>query len=199
MKYTCLMAAIALIPAWGQGVKPTPGALTPSNVAAAPVTATPGAGSVSGSIPKGAPARDAMKRLESDFDYQLKTADQAAPMDLLGYTRGLYLQGFGAVFTAELDLAQTNILPMFHPTHTPDEKVKTRERKLKHLELLRQQMRGMVASVAKSLDLGPNDQVVVAIKLMYQGWEDRTGLPEQIVMRADRRGALAGDVKVEVQ
>ena len=43
------------------------------------------------------------------------------------------------------------------------------------------------------------DQIVVAVRLWYQSWEDTTGLPSQIVMRADRRSAAAGTIKTELQ
>ena len=41
--------------------------------------------------------------------------------------------------------------------------------------------------------------VVVAVRLDYLNWEDTTGLPAQILMRADRKSALAGDIKEEQQ
>lgn len=197
MRYVSLFAALALLPMWGQTVRPTVGALPPVNAAPASAAAVP----ASGSLTKTGSTRGDFKKLESDFDYQLKTADPNNPIDVFGPTRGLYLQGFGVVFTTEVDLAQSNILPMFHPSPiTTAEKATTRDRKLKHVELLRQQMRGMVAASAKNLDfLAPTDQVVVAVRLIYQGWEDKTGLPDQIVMKADRRGAQSGDIKVDVQ
>ncbi len=195
MRFTLLIVAATLIPMWGQ-VKPTAGALTPSNVAAAPAPATPNLGSV----PKGLPAREVFKRLEGDFDYKLKTADKESPMDVLGYTRGLYLQGYGAVFSTEVELIQNNILPMFRTgAITAEERARVHNRKVQHLDLLRKQMREMVTTAAKTLELGPNDQVVVAVRLAYQGWEDRSGLPDQIVMKADRRGAESGEIKVDAQ
>lgn len=193
MKYACLLA-MTLLPVWGQVVKPTAGALTPMNTV--PV-ATP----ASGSVAKTGSSREVFKKLESEFDYQLKKADPNTPIDLLGQTRGLYLQGFGAVFTTEVDLAQSNILPMFHRGGiTAEEKAAIHDRKLRHLALLRQQMGSMMTAIAKDVDsLGPNDQVVLAVRLYYQAEEDRTGLPDQIIMKADRRGAQNGDIKVDVQ
>jgi hypothetical protein len=195
MRYACLLAAMALLPLWGQ-VKPTPGALAP--IAAAPAT-PPAAVPTARPAAKTGNTREIFKKLESDFDYELKVADPKNPMDVLGMTRGLYVPGFGVVFTTEVDLARSDIMPMFTKI-TAEEKSATRDRKLKHVDLLRRQMREMMATAARDLDfLGPNDQVVVAVRLLYQGWEDRTGLPEQIVMKADRRGVASGDIKVDVQ
>ena len=41
--------------------------------------------------------------------------------------------------------------------------------------------------------------VVVAVRLDYLNWEDTSGLPGQILMRADRRSALAGYIEEEQQ
>ncbi len=200
MKYTCLLAAVALLPAWAQTVRPTNGALAPSSVAAAPAPATatapaPGTGTIGK-----APGRETLKRLESDFDFSLKAADKESPLDVLGYARGLYLQGYGAVFTTEVELTQNTVLPMFHTgAVTNEERARVHNRKLQHIDLLRKQMREMLTTAAKTLDLAQGEQVVVAVRLAYQGWEDRSGLPDQIVMRADRRGAQAGDIKMDVQ
>jgi hypothetical protein len=189
---------MTLLPAWGQVVKPTAGALTPMNAAPAAVpVATP----ASGSVAKTGTSREIFKRLESDFDYQLKSADPNSPIDVLGLTRGLYLQGFGAVFTTEVDLAPSRFNPMFNQGRiTAEQRVSDHDHKLRNLVLLRQQMGGMMATIAKNLELlGTNDQVVLAVRLWYQPWEDKTGLPDQIVMKADRRGAQSGDIKVDVQ
>ncbi len=199
MRNVCLIATLAIVPAWGQSptVKPTPGALAP--VGSPPVMTAEG-----GARP-GVPTRHsgnfaAMQKLEGDFDLSLKTADPANPFQVFGLAQGVYLAGFGAVFTAKLDLAVSNVLPMFPKAQkTSADVAELHSRKLRHLDLLRAQMRSMITNSAKTLDLGPNDQIVVAVRLLYQGWEDRSGLPDQIVMKADRRGAETGDVKVDVQ
>ena len=190
MKSICLISLAALGCAWGQ-VHQTPGAL-PSGVAAAPAPA--------GSITKPLAGREAFKRLERDFDYSLKTADKDSPMDVLGYTRGVYLPGYGVVFSTEVELALNNILPMFHPgAVTSEEKARMHNRKVQHLDLLRKQMHDMLVASSNTLDLSPTDQIVVAVRLAYQTWEDRSGLPDQIVMRSDKRGLQTGDIKVDVQ
>ena len=196
MRNVCLFAALAIVPAWGQ-VKPTAGALGPVN--AAPVVTAEGAART-GVVSKPAGNFPAMQKLEGDFDLSLKMADPANPFQVFGLAQGVYLAGFGAVFTAKVDLAVSNVLPMFPSAQkTSADKAELHNRKLKHLDLLRAQMRTMITNSAKTLDLGPNDQIVVAVRLLYQGWEDRGGLPDQIVMRADRRSAETGDVKVDVQ
>ncbi len=52
-------------------------------------------------------------------------------------------------------------------------------------------MREYMVSAAGSLGAMPaEERVVVAVTLFYYSWEQRTGLPSQIVMQA-ARGALA--------
>ena len=45
--------------------------------------------------------------------------------------------------------------------------------------------------MASSLDaVPPNEQVVLGVTLFYHTWEDRGGLPSQIVMQAERQKLL---------
>jgi hypothetical protein len=60
-------------------------------------------------------------------------------------------------------------------------------------------MRQMLMSLAQSASLKSmpgTDQIVVGVRLMYRPWEDTSGLPGQIVMRADRQG---GNIRTELQ
>jgi hypothetical protein len=122
------------------------------------------------------------------------------PIDLLGSTRGIYLDGYGAVFTAEASLIIAPGLSPFHPAVTEPEKEKVRQRTLDRLPLLKQLMRDMWRDSASALTVMPeNQQVVIAVRLLYHQWEDTRGLPAQIVMKGDRRGALTGAVQMEEQ
>jgi hypothetical protein len=206
MKSICFVALLALAPAFAQVVKPTPGALAPVGSTPPPAvvsTAAPApASSAVGTIPRTASnvAPSAFRRIESDFDSNLKLADQKNPLNVLGLTRGLYLPGFGVVFTTEVELAMNNFNPMFNQHVAAEAKTSLHDNKVRHVELLRQQMGAMVTNIAKNLTfLGPTDQVVVAVRLYYASWEDKTGLPDQIIMRADKHGAATGDIKVDIQ
>jgi hypothetical protein len=199
MRYGILFAALALAPVWGQqAVRPTPGALgnvTAAPATAAPATAAPAGGTAARIAPTGN-KRDTFKSLERDFDYAIKSAQPVAPLDVLGATRGLYVQGYGAVFTTEVDLAWNNYNPMFVRTISNEQKAERHDRKLKNLAVLRKQMQDMMTTMGKSLDLPANEHLTLAVRLLYLGWEDRTGLPDQIVMTANSRG---GEVKTDIQ
>ena len=64
-------------------------------------------------------------------------------------------------------------------------------RKVQNLPILGRNMREMLVASAASLDTVPaTEQVAVAVSLFYFSWEDRSGLPAQIVMRAERQKLL---------
>ena len=49
------------------------------------------------------------------------------------------------------------------------------------------------------IQIPDNQQIVLAVRLDYLRWEDTMGLPGLIVMRADRRSALADNITEDLQ
>jgi len=142
----------------------------------------------------------AMAGMEKELDSRIAMANTADRMLLLGNARLLYLPGFGAVITQELSLVATPVIYPFHPVITPEEKVKVHERKIQQLPVLKKTMREMWAAAASSLaDVPPTEQVVLAIKLLYQPWENTSGLPAQLVIRGARNPAAADALPIEEQ
>src|SRR3974390_3027274 len=82
---------------------------------------------------------DAEKRLDTKIS-QVGGKDRVY---VLGLTRGLYLAGYGAVFTEELDLTETPGITPFHQQITPQEIVTMHQRKLANLAALRKTLRDM--------------------------------------------------------
>ncbi|HEV3331689.1 MAG TPA: hypothetical protein VG096_11945 [Bryobacteraceae bacterium] len=153
---------------------------------------------VSPSTEKPTVARKVFTELESNFDYKLRAASAKDPFDLLGLTRGLYLPGYGAVLTTELSLIVTPPITPFHLKITPEEAAKVHQRKLENLPQLRRTMQGLWRDAALALTSVPDsEQVVVAVRVLYQPWEDTGGLPGQIVMKGSRKAALGGDIQTE--
>ncbi len=137
-------------------------------------------------------ARASLAPLESSFDVRITRAGQNDPFDLLGNTRGVYLAGYGVVFTAELNLVVIPITP-FRPQITKEDAEKIRRRKLAKLGELKDLMRGMMMASAGAINtLPPDEQVVVAVTLFYFSWENTAGLPSQIVMQAPKSALLKG-------
>lgn len=106
---------------------------------------------------------------------------------LLGYTRGVYLDGTGAVFSAEVNLSPGTLSP-FRPELSKDDIAKLRQKKLDKLPALRTAMRQLLFDIASRLDpLTGGEEIVVAVTLFHHRWENTEGLPAQIVMRAARK------------
>jgi len=147
-----------------------------------------------GQAPPPAPrvTRAALSVLEKSFDTRFQKGSVTDPFDLLDATQGVYLEGFGAVFSAELNLMVTPNLNPFHQVFTKQEIARIHERKIERLPLLKRNMREMLISSAASLEnLPPTEQVVLAVTLFHYSWEDSSGLPAQIVMQAERQKLLS--------
>jgi hypothetical protein len=188
-----LVLLVVLSPAFAQTARPTAAITTP--VAVAP---TQGHGI----------ARQTFTEMEKSFDGQLSGVGGAHPLDILGLTRGLYLEDYGVIFTAEVSLIVTpGPNPFRKDEISPEQKAEIRRLKLENLPLLKKAMRDMVKTTAMTFGaagakmgiLKPNAQVVLAVRLLYLPFENTVGLPGQIVMKADLKGALANDIKMEEQ
>ena len=137
--------------------------------------------------------RNALVPFESSFDVRLTKAGQEDPFDLLGNTRGVYLAGYGVVFTAELNLIVTPPVTPFRPPVTKEEIERIHQRKLAKLQVLKKAMRDLMVSSAAALDgLPASEQVVVAVTLFYYSWEDRDDLPSQIMLQAPKSALVSG-------
>ena len=140
---------------------------------------------------------DLILRLEKDFDDKMGNLGGKQPLDVVGPTRGVYLPGYGMVLTAEVDLIPTPG-SLFNRTPAAEDRAQIHARKLQQLPVLEQLMRNMMMSSAQKLDIMPeNERVVLAVRLWYRQWEDVSGLPQQVVMSADRKSAIAGQIKEE--
>jgi len=136
--------------------------------------------------------RAALMSLEKHFDGQFVRANLPDSFDLLGNTRGVYVAGFGAVFSTELNLVVTPNLSPFHPVYTKPELARIHERKLQRLPVLKQKMREMLVNSAVALEnMPPQEQIVLAVSLFHYSWEDSSGIPAQIVMQGQRQQLLS--------
>jgi len=136
--------------------------------------------------------RSMLSPVEKKIDQRLETLFDE-PFLLLGMTRGLYLDKFGAVFSSELQLVSTPGIGTFGFTApTKEILTATRKKKLERLPILKDAMRAQLASAAVSLEKLPVDEkVVLGISIFRRSWEDSTGLPAQIVMQATRKELMS--------
>lgn len=134
--------------------------------------------------------RALLKDVEKTMDRRLERILDS-PYDLLGMTRGVYLENLGAVFTAEVALIAAPTITPFRPEISQEVKVEVHKKKIGRLPMLRQTMREMLVASAASLNaVPPQEKMVLGITLFNHSWEDKTDLPNQILMQASRQTLL---------
>ena len=108
-----------------------------------------------------------LKTVESSLDDRVKSLWSDNPFSIIRAARGLYLDGYGAVFTVDVSpvLSTTS---MMHPTVTKDEIVNAHKARIARIAVLKQAMRIAVADAASSLDPVPDDdQVTLVVYLAH--------------------------------
>ncbi len=188
MKLAIVLLAAAGACAAQISIKP---AATTVAAPAAPTIPTAGKGPVS---------RAAIAQLEGGFEGRIDSLDSSNLFQRLGSVTGVYLSDYGVVFTVPLDLINTPRRTPFDDPRTPERKARIHTQKVAHLALLKTAMQEFLKSAAGSLNTLPAGQkITVAAVIFYYDWEDRAGLPGQVVMTADRESAKAGKIASEEQ
>ena len=135
--------------------------------------------------------RAAIAAMEKSIDQRFTAIVPDNPYVLLGMTRGIYLDGYGAVFSSEVNLLPGVSMTPFTRTISPERAAASRETKIERLKELRVTMREVLINSAASLDVVPeSEQIVVGVTIFNHAWEDTTGFPSQIVIQARRRTLL---------
>lgn len=135
--------------------------------------------------------RVSLASVERGFDSQVQKLRLTEQVDILGLTRGVYLAGYGAVFTAEVSFTPAVVLTPFRPKYTKEEIAGIRQKKLALVPRLKENMRQMLLAAAASLEEVPAaEQIVLGLTLYAASWEDTAGLPSQILMQTDRQSLL---------
>jgi len=136
-------------------------------------------------------SRAMVKTMEENMDQKFQSLWAENPVQVVGLTQGAYIPGYGAVFMSELNLATGPTISPFHPNISPDEVRRIHEKKVARLAQLKATMQQMLADSAKSMDPVPADeQIALGISFFYWNWENREGLPAQIVMHAPKKMLL---------
>jgi hypothetical protein len=115
------------------------------------------------------------------------------PYRVLGDARGTYLEGYGVVFTNELDLVITNPLNVspFKLTVPKEEVASVHERKLKKLSELKNAMRTMLVDASAILEgLPPDERVTMETILFSHSWEITRDMPHRVFMSAEKQQLL---------
>lgn len=136
-------------------------------------------------------SRALMTSVEKNLDERIFRMWSDNPMALVGATRGVYLPGYGIVFTAEMNLATANI-SLMNPTLSDADKVALRKKKTERMPQLKDALKKALVDVAASVDPVPvGDQVVIALILPRYAWEETAGIPLQLTAQGTRQQLLA--------
>ena len=110
--------------------------------------------------------RPALAAMERSFDGRLEKLGAEDSFMLLGNTRGVYLEGYGAVFTAEVNLFQGPTITPFRQSISKEDVTRVHARKVQQLPGLKRKMREMLSDSAASLDTVPaNERIALGVSL----------------------------------
>src|SRR6185503_13331289 len=104
-----------------------------------------------------------IEKVEKNLDATLLRFTTDNSHTLIGLTRGVYLEGVGAVFTAEVIVVNAPVNIM-HPLPSKEEIVQMRKKKVERIPLLKRILKDALVAAAGSLETIPADeQVVIAV------------------------------------
>ena len=112
------------------------------------------------------------------------------PFIMLGPTRGIYLESYGTVFTAEVNLVAGPQIGILTPSMTKQSIAEHRQKKLARIPELKKAMAKALADTAASPEMAavpPDEQIVLVAFLSHFPWEDLTGVPSQIMMQGSKK------------
>lgn len=130
-----------------------------------------------------------LKAVEASINDRMRSSIND-PYDMLGPARGTYLEGYGAVFTVEMNLVLVSPLTLspFKPTISDKELSDLHERKTKKVDGLKAIMRELITSASKSLPgLPPQERIVMEAFLFNYRWENSRGLPHRLVLTTTKQ------------
>jgi hypothetical protein len=131
-----------------------------------------------------------MEIAEKGLDATLQRFTSDNTRTLIGLSRGVYLEGVGAVLTAEVILVNAPVSIM-HPLPTKEEVVQMRKTKLERVPQLKKILKDALVAAAASLEtIPPDEQIVIAVVVPRFSFEDAAGIPVQVTVQAPRKKLL---------
>jgi hypothetical protein len=149
-------------------------------------------------------SRASILLVEHSINEKFETAS-TDPFYVLGDARGTYLEGYGALFTSEVNLINNGLYNPnpFKQTVSKAEITASRERKLKNFTILKDSMRSLMMNASGTLDgLPPNEHIAMETILFSYSWEENRAVPHRLFMTAlkqkllDAKAAHAGQAEL---
>jgi hypothetical protein len=134
--------------------------------------------------------RNTLAATERKLDNSFTRLWSDNPFVVLGPTRGVYLEGYGAVFTAEVNLVAGPVLGIMTPPMTKQDIAIHKQKKIARIPELKKALAKALAEVAASPEMAtvpPEEQIVLVAFLSHFPWEDLDGLPAQIMMQGSKK------------
>lgn len=133
----------------------------------------------------------ALKSMEGSINDRIRSSI-ADPYDLLGTARGTYLEGYGAVFTVQVNLVLLPALRVSPFTPNVDKAiVEVHDHKVRKVEALKATMRELMTDASKSLPGMPSEERIVMEAILFNySWEQTRDLPRRITLTAYKQKLL---------
>jgi hypothetical protein len=142
--------------------------------------------------------RTTLAAAEKSLDNRFAGLWSDNPFIMLGPTRGVYLEGYGAVFTAEVNLVAGPQIGILTPSMTKASIALHRQKKIERIPELKKAMAKALAETAASPEMAavpPDEQIVLVAFLSHFPWEDISELPTQIMMQGTKKKLLEAQSK----
>lgn len=131
--------------------------------------------------------RSVIRAAELNLQGRLPLIFPDTQLALVAPPRGVYLDGFGAVFTAEMNPVSDGT-SLMHSILRPEEKAQVKAKKIARIPELEKGMKAALVELGASLDPVPLDeQVVLQVVVDRFLWEDGSGYPSEVIVQAPRR------------
>jgi len=134
--------------------------------------------------------RNTLAATERKLDNSFTKLWSDNPFVVLGPTRGVYLEGYGAVFTAEVNLVAGPVLGIMTPPMTKQDIAIHKQKKIARIPELKKALAKALVEVGASPEMAtvpPEEQIVLVAFLSHFPWEDLDGLPAQIMMQGSKK------------
>jgi hypothetical protein len=134
-------------------------------------------------------SRATLVAMEKSFDSRVSRLWDDNPYLLLGTTRGVYLDGYGAIFTTEVSLVLSPT-SLMHPTMSKDEVTRYHLKKMERIPQLKKALRDAMMETAASLDTVPADEQIVMVVFIPRNPSEDVNTPVQITAQAKKKSLL---------
>jgi hypothetical protein len=142
--------------------------------------------------------RTTLAAAEKSLDNRFAGLWSDNPFIMLGPTRGVYLEGYGAVFTAEVNLVAGPQISIIMQAPTKQSIAEHRQKKIARIPELKKAMEKALADTAASPAMAavpPDEQIVLVAFLSHFPWEDLAGVPSQIMMQGSKKKLMEAQPK----